>query len=92
MCRFIYSDLENYRHYHSACSTVAIMAHVPLLIATVYRDVFGRGCSESTPPSPPQTQNSNVPLLSMNRWKLLESLDAIIVFKNTHIIIDNSFS
>ena len=36
---------QNFRHYHSACSTVAIMAHVPLLIATMYRDVFDHGSS-----------------------------------------------
>ena len=48
------------------------MAHIPLLIATVYS-----GCSESTPP-PSRAQNSNVPLLSMNSCKLLEYLDAII--------------
>ena len=58
MCRFIYSALENFRHYHSACRTVATMAHVSLLIATVNRDIFGRGSSESipTPPSSPDSK------------------------------------
>ena len=45
-------------------------------------------------PPPPRTQNSNALLFSMNSWKLLEYLDAVLGFKNTHnfkkiIIIDN---
>ena len=84
--KLIYSYLEIFRHYRiivHACSTVAIMAHIPLLIATVNRDVSLAVVAHNPLPPPPRTQNSNVPLLSINSWKLLESLDAVLVLKNT---------
>ena len=87
--KIIYSEIKTFRHYnYTECSIVTIMAHVPLLIATLYRDVFSRGRSESTPPS---SLDSKFKCTAIE----YEELETSRVFgcrscvQNTHIIIDN---